>query len=143
MRRARPRCSQKQHNSMGTMQPERLVRLQGLTARPDLNGRIGQLVRLENGEDGAPRAFCQLEHESDGSAVATTTSEQPEMCMDIDPTTACWGQHHRAYVLVAMAVLVPYYYSALTFQLDAQVRARSSVVALLTFVFGTYASSPR
>ena len=76
------------------------------------------------GEDGEPRAFCQLEHESDGSAVATTTSEQPEMCMDIDPTTACWGQHHRAYVLVAMAVLVPYYYAALTFQLDAQVRLR-------------------
>ena len=60
---------------MGTMQPERLVRLQGLTARPELNGRIGQLVRLANGEDGAPRWAVQLRGD-DGRALV---DEEPKL----------------------------------------------------------------
>ena len=55
---------------MGTMQPERLVRLQGLTARPDLNGRIGHLERLANGEDGAPRWAVQLRGDDGHALVA-------------------------------------------------------------------------
>ena len=60
---------------MGTMQPERLVRLQGLTARPELNGRIGHLVRLANGEDGAPRWAVQLRGD-DGRALV---DEEPKL----------------------------------------------------------------
>ena len=63
---------------MGTMQPERLVRIQGLTARPELNGRIGQLVRLANGEDGAPRWAVQLRGD-DGHALV---ADQPILLKD-------------------------------------------------------------
>ena len=73
-------------------------------------------------EDGQARAFCKL-HDTvhGGSTVGNATATSAKMCMDDNPTVACFGQAHRGYMFVAMVLLVPYYYAALTFQLDAQV----------------------
>jgi hypothetical protein len=74
------------------------------------------------GEDGQARAFCKL-HDAvhNGSTVENEAATPIDMCMDNDPTVACFGQAHWGYMIFAMVLLPPYYCAALKFQLDAQV----------------------